>query len=57
MRKMMLSLVMLPIATMAQTLEECQLAAERNYPLIKQYDLITKTTQLTVANKIGRAHV
>lgn len=47
---MMLSLVMLPIATMAQTLEECQLAAEHNYPLIKQYDLIAKTTQLTVAN-------
>ena len=33
-----------------QTLEECQQAAERNYPLIKQYDLITKTTELTVAN-------
>jgi outer membrane protein TolC len=35
---------------MAQTLEECQQAAERNYPLIKQYGLIEKTTQLTVAN-------
>ena len=34
----------------AQTLEECQLAAEHNYPLIKQYDLIKKTTNLTVAN-------
>ena len=34
----------------AQTLEECQLAAERNYPLIKQYGLIEKTTELTVAN-------
>ncbi len=34
----------------AQTLEECQLAAERNYPLIAQYDLIQKTTDLTVAN-------
>ena len=41
---------MLPIATMAQTLEECQQAAERNYPLIRQYDLIGKTTQLTLAN-------
>lgn len=50
MRKMMLSLVMLPMAMMAQTLEECQQAAERNYPLIRQYDLIGKTTQLTVAN-------
>ena len=34
----------------AQTLEECQLAAERNYPLIQQYGLIEKTTELTVAN-------
>ena len=34
----------------AQTLEECQLAAERNYPLIQQYGLIEKTTALTVAN-------
>ena len=34
----------------AQTLEECQQAAERNYPLIRQYDLISKTTDLTVAN-------
>ena len=49
-RKIMLSLVMLPTAIMAQTLEECQQAAERNYPLIKQYGLIEKTTQLTVAN-------
>ena len=49
-RKIMLSLVMLPTAIMAQTLEECQQAAERNYPLIKQYGLIEKTTQLTVTN-------
>lgn len=34
----------------AQTLEECQQAAERNYPLIEQYDLISRTTRLTVAN-------
>jgi outer membrane protein TolC len=46
----MLSLVMLPTAIMAQTLEECQQAAERNYPLIKQYGLIEKTTQLMVTN-------
>ena len=37
----------------AQTLEECQRAAEQNYPLIRQYDLIEKTTELTVAN-IGK---
>ncbi len=34
----------------SQTLEECQMAAERNYPLIAQYDLIQKTRDLTVAN-------
>ena len=50
MRKFLLGLVMLPAATMSQTLEECQQAAERNYPLIRQYDLIGKTTQLTVAD-------
>ena len=46
----MLSLVMLPTVILAQTLEECQQAAERNYPLIKQYGLIEKTAPLTVAN-------
>ena len=34
----------------AQTLEECQRAAEQNYPLIRQYGLIEKTTDLNVAN-------
>ena len=34
----------------AQTLEECQQAAERNYPLIRQYDLIEKTSSITVSN-------
>lgn len=33
-----------------QTIEECQQAAERNYPLIRQYGLIERTTGLTVAN-------
>ena len=41
---------MLPMMAQAQTLEECQQAAERNYPLIRQYGLIEKTTDLTVAN-------
>ncbi|MBR1401796.1 MAG: TolC family protein [Prevotella sp.] len=36
-----------------QTLQECQQAAEQNYPLIRQYDLIGKTTGLTVEN-IGK---
>ena len=44
---------MLPVMAPAQTLEECQRAAEQNYPLIRQYDLIEKTTELTVAN-IGK---
>ena len=34
----------------AQTLEQCQQAAERNYPLIAQHDLIARTTDLTVSN-------
>lgn len=34
----------------AQTLAECQQAAERNYPLIKRMDLITQTAALKVAN-------
>ena len=38
------------LSATAQTLEECQQAAARNYPMIRQYDLIGKTTALTVAN-------
>ena len=41
---------MLPAMVQAQTLEECQRAAEQNYPLIRQYGLIEKTTGLNVAN-------
>ncbi len=41
---------MLPAMAQAQTLEECQRAAEQNYPLIRQYGLIEKTTSLNVAN-------
>lgn len=44
------ALIMMATAIQAQTLEECQLAAEKNYPIIKQYDLISQTTQLTVKN-------
>ena len=50
MKKLFLSLMILPLMVTAQTLEECQQAAERNYPLIRQYGLIEKTTELTVAN-------
>ena len=42
--------MMLPMLVLGQTLEECQQAAEKNYPLIQRYGLIEKTTQLTVAN-------
>ncbi len=34
----------------AQSLEECREAAQRNYPLIKQYGLIEQTTELTLSN-------
>ena len=40
----------LTLGATAQTLEECQQAASSNYPLIRQYDLIARTTDLTVAN-------
>ena len=50
MKKLVLALTMLPMLVQGQTLEECQQAAEKNYPLIQQYGLIEKTTQLTVAN-------
>lgn len=45
-----IALAIMSIVTQAQTLEECQRAAEQNYPLISQYSLIEKTTELTVAN-------
>ena len=42
--------MMLPTFAMSQTLEECQRAAEQNFPLIRQYGLIEKTTDLNMAN-------
>ncbi len=50
MRRIILGLMMLPMMALGQTLEECQQAAERNYPLIRQNGLIEKTTALTVEN-------
>ena len=50
MKKLFLALTMLPMLALGQSLEECQQAAEKNYPLIQQYGLIEKTTQLTVSN-------
>ena len=52
MKRLMIALLV-PVVAQAQTLEECQQAAERNYPLIRQYGLISKTTDLTMAN-IGK---
>lgn len=55
MKKKNLIFVMLvfAIGVNAQTLDECQRAAEQNYPLIRQYDLIATTTAMTVKN-IGK---
>ena len=44
------ALLLLATSGQAQTLEECQQAAERNYPLIRQRDLVEKMAELTVAN-------
>lgn len=50
-----LTLCLVATVAMSQTtLEQCMQAAERNYPLIRQHDLIARTTDLTVAN-IGKA--
>ena len=50
MKKIVIALLMLPMSALGQTLDECQQAAEKNYPLIQQYGLIEKTTQLTIVN-------
>lgn len=50
MKKIILAMLLMPLTVTAQTLEECQRAAENNYPLIRQYDLIRQTTDLTVSN-------
>ena len=49
-RILILALSFATLAAQGQTLEECQQAAERNYPLIRQFGLIEKTTELTMAN-------
>ena len=50
MKKLLVTLLVLPLAAGAQSLETCQQAARQNYPLIKQYGLIAQTAELTVAN-------
>ena len=47
---LILSLIVSASVVQAQTLDECQRAAEKHYPIIKRYDLIAKTTDLTVKN-------
>ena len=49
-RSLFLLLLTWTIQIQAQTLEECQQAAERNYPLIRQYGLICQTADFTIAN-------
>ena len=44
------ALGLIALMSRGQTLEQCQQAAEHNYPLIVQHDLIARTTDLTVAN-------
>ena len=45
-----MTLAMTALSLGAQTLAECQQAAERNYPLVRQTDLIRQTTGLTLEN-------
>ena len=47
---LILALIAATSVAQAQTLDECQRAAEKHYPIIKRYDLIAKTTDLTVKN-------
>lgn len=49
-RILVFALTAVGMSAPGQTLEECWRAAEQNYPLIRQYGLIEKTTGLTVAN-------
>lgn len=50
MKRLLILLAWLPIIAAGQRLEECQTAAEHNYPLIRQYDLVARTTDLTLSS-------
>ena len=50
MKPILFALMFMPAVAMSQTLEECQEAAARNYPLVRQYSLVEKTTQFTLSN-------
>ncbi len=50
MRGIILGLLLLSSPAFGQTIDECRRAAVSNYPLIRHYGLIEKTTSLTVSN-------
>ena len=50
MKRFFILFAWLPIIAAGQRLEECHAAAERNYPLIRQYDLVARTTDLTLSS-------
>lgn len=50
MKRLFILFAWLPVIAAGQRLEECQTAAERNYPLIRQYDLVARTTDLTLSS-------
>lgn len=54
MRHSFLLLILLTFNTIvqAQSLEECRELAKKNYPEIKQYDLISKTEQFNLSNAV-----
>ena len=43
-------MVLATLATQSQTLEECYCLAQKNYPEIRQYDLIAETEQYNISN-------
>ena len=43
-------MVLATLATQSQTLEECCCLAQKNYPEIRQYDLIAETEQYNISN-------
>ena len=46
----MLLCVSVTLTTQAQSLDDCQTSAAQNYPVIRRYELIQQTTDMTVAN-------
>ena len=46
----LIALAFVPTLAGAQSLDECQQLARKNYPLIKRYGLIRQTTDFTIGN-------